>query len=611
MGISSIHFQMCSFFYMVLLIIVYFSKKRLITFENKIYIYMIISNLIGLILDIFSVFTIINLEKFYILNYIITRFYLVYLILWITFFSVYIFCICIKGKYSSGSVLAKQKRIFNIFMGIFFLLSAIILVLPLQYYNKGGEIYSYGLSATFVYVVSAIYILVSIFVTISNYKSLKKVKCLPLLIYLILFPSLLIIQLLNPSVLLVTSVQSFITFLMYFTIENPDIQMIEDLNIAKVQAEKANNVKTEFLTNMSHEIRTPLNAITGFSQALSLEEDLKEKAREDVNDILMASTSLLEIVNSILDISKIETNNLEIVKKEYEIESLFQEVILLTNARIGNKPIEFRITIDPNIPKILYGDQQRLKQVIINLLTNAAKYTDKGFIEFKVDSVIKDGICRLIISVIDSGIGIEKDKLNDLFNKFEKFDQDNEVNITGSGIGLSLTKKILNLMGGTIVVESEYGKGSKFIVAVDQLIVSIEKEAEKKEDSSYVEVLTDQKKRILVVEDDLLNIRVVQRLLDKEDYIVETVNNGYDAINKIKSGILYDIIFMDIMMPKMSGDETLDELKKINDFNIPVIALTANAISGMREHYISLGFNDYLAKPIEKSELDKILRRYL
>ena len=598
-------FTIASVFYSLLLTIVYFKKNRLKTLENKLYSMLVLTNLATVLMAFSCYFTIINMDKIPLINDIVSKTLVVCYFMWINIFTVYVFIITSKKYKSIKEYKISKKTIYSLIIYSLIII-AIIYILPLYYHNVNLVVYSYGPSANFVYAMSGLYMMIWPFRIISNFKNLKNRRYIPVIIYMIVALVVVIIQKLIPGLLLMTAAQTFVTFLMYFTIENPDMKLINELNLAKEQAEKANNAKTDFLSSMSHEIRTPLNAIVGFSQVL-LDEDINEKAKDEVNDIIVASSNLLEIVNGILDISKIEANKLEIINSEYYFENIIKEVVSLTRARIGDKSLQLNVNIDPSIPKILYGDYVRVKQIILNLLTNAVKYTKEGYVNFNISSFKKGDVCRLIISVEDTGIGIKTEKLDKLFTKFERLDLEKNTTIEGTGLGLAITKRLVELMKGTIVVQSVYGQGSKFTVALDQRIVYKEVLEVKEE---IKEIKCDNKK-VLVVDDNKVNLKVASKLLSNYNIMVTEVLSGQECIDKIKNGEVYDLILLDIMMPVMDGVETLKKLKEINNFNIKVVALTADAISGMKEKYLNDGFDDYISKPIEKSELNRVVNKFL
>ena len=394
---------------------------------------------------------------------------------------------------------------------------------------------------------------------------------------------------------------------MNFTIENPDVKMLEQVEMSKIQAEKANNAKTEFLSSMSHEIRTPLNAIVGFSDCIGDAETLSE-AKENARDIINASETLLEIVNGILDISKIEAGKIEIVNSKYNAPETFLELAKLITPKMKEKGLDFTYKIAPDLPKTLYGDHANLKKIVTNLLSNACKYTEHGFVHYEVNCVNTKDLSKLIITVEDSGRGIKKESIDKMFTKFQRLDEDRNTTIEGTGLGLAITKQLIELMGGKIIVHTIYGEGSKFTVVINQRI-----ENEDIKNTKKVKTTLDLNNvRILMVDDTALNLKVACKLLEKYNANqIVTSDSGFDCIERIKRGEVYDLILLDDMMPKMSGVETLRHLKEIPGFNIPTIALTANAITGMREKYLADGFNDYLAKPIEKEQLIQVINQVL
>ena len=313
-------------------------------------------------------------------------------------------------------------------------------------------------------------------------------------------------------------------------------------------------------------------------------------------------------------INKIESEKMEVVEVPYNFKEEIESLTRICCTRIGNKPIEFHLNIAEDIPHELFGDKVHIKQIVNNLLTNAIKYTEKGNINLNIRCINKDDTCTLFITVQDTGRGIKKEDIDKLFTKFERLDVEKNTTTEGTGLGLAITKKLVEMMGGKIVVQSIYGKGSIFTISLDQRMltneeltkVMKEKETEEKTD----EIIDASGKNILVVDDNMLNLKVAERLLKAYKCNITLVSSGSECLDKVSNN-KYDLILLDDMMPRMSGTETLQKLKEIETFNTPVVALTANAITGMKEEYINRGFNDYLSKPIIKEDLNRVMKKYL
>ncbi len=410
----------------------------------------------------------------------------------------------------------------------------------------------------------------------------------------------------------------FIGYAISVTDITEKIAYITQIEQERRNADKANAAKSSFLASMSHEIRTPLNAVLGMDEMIMRENDVEE-IHKLAGNIMDAGKSLLALIDDVLDFSKIESGMMNIVNGNYDYSQAIRELYSIVTYRATKKGLELIFDIDENIPRKLNGDELRIRQILINIINNAVKYTKVGWVKVssKCEWIDEENIV-LEVSVEDTGIGIKKEDIPRLFEKFKRFDENKNHSVEGTGLGLSIVYGLLNMMGGEVLVKSVYQRGSKFTVRIPQRVVdktpigcfNANYLTERKE---YKESFKAPDARILVVDDNLINLKIVEGLLKQTMIQIDKVTNGYDCLIQVKNN-KYDLILLDHMMPEMDGVEVLKRLKtmELNKSNeAPIIALTANAIAGAKEEYLNYGFSDYVAKPIDATELEEVIKRYL
>ena len=602
------------FFAALLLYVTYYTKQRFDSIKNKLFRYMLLFCLLLSITDVLAFVVLkLNLNE----NTIILTYKIDWFIgfVWYAFFYFYSMCFLINLEAKNLYSLIKENKNLRIF-SIFFLASSIIyMFIPIVSLDSNNVTWLPKYISYYVISIVLLIVVIIIFSVLHFNKVGKKNKIILAIMTIESFLYV-IIQYLFSNISFAPMFMVFHTYFLYFTVENPDLKVISEVEALKNNIEKTSNAKTDFLSNMSHEIRNPMNAIVGLSDEIIKNDKYdKNDIKSDITSIYNAGNNLLDIINNILDISKIEAGTEELYMKEYSLATIVLELSSIIEAKISNKNVKLFLDIDESTPSKLYGDQTKIYQILLNILTNAAKYTEVGKIKFIVNSEILNDYVILNFKISDTGYGIKKEDYDKLFEKFSRLDNATLNEIEGTGLGLVITKKYVDLMGGKIWIKSDYQVGTSFFVEIKQKIIDAKPIGDIRKpvindvvNSNFIDC---SKYSVLVVDDNKLNIKVAKKILEKYKFNIDTSESGNDCINMIKSGKHYDIIFLDHMMPDMDGIEVLHILKKMEDYDIPpVVALTANAITGMKEMYLKEGFDEYLSKPININELDKLINKY-
>ena len=577
---STIFFTISSLLYSSLLMIAYFSKDRIKTPENKIYSRLIIINFIGIILEIFCTIFAGYAKENIIFYTILNKLFLIGLIVWGAVFGSYVFLIS-SAKKNEEELKKYMKNVLRLYITLIIIIAVLVAVLPVYFnYRNNYVMYSYGPAVNVVYSGIFITIFLTIICLIKNFKNIISKKYLPIYAYLFVGTIITFIQKMMPELLLAITMDTFITVIMYFTIENPDKKLLQEIHASKKMADEANEEKSMLIYNMMGEIKDIAKDINISSNNI-LDSNNIEENKYYAREIISSNNKLYNMSDKIYNIDKIELNKIKTVKTKYNIKLLLKEIVSMYKTKTETKNIEFRINIDNNLPVSLYGDSINLKKALSTIIDSSYNNTKEGFIELSVNTIIKHDVCRLIIKIEDSSIGIKTEKIE-------------EVNTEGN---IYNAKKLIAALGGTLLLTSRYNEGTVVTIILDQKI-NITNKKEKKDYTKYLD-----NKKILLVDDNESSLKLINKILTKYHIKVETTNLGKKALDKIRKRSKYDLILLDEEMPYMNGEEVLKKLKEIKGFNTKVLLLTKNNNIEYTEEYKENNFDDYILKPIDKNTL--------
>ena len=576
-----------SFIYTMLTSIVYFSKNRINNSENAVYEKLLSITPIGLLLEIGC-----NVTAIYKMNdlvsSIISRLYLIFILVWLTTFTLYILTIT-KYKGDKLTEYKNSKIRKNIIIGS--ISSTLLLIfLPIDFILEKNLAYLGGIGIVFLLAITFLLIILDFILFIKYFKNMTFREKVPMLLLLLLIGGLLLVNNIAPEIQIISSSFALITVIMYFTIENPDKKLLEEIHMSKKIADAANEDKSMLIYNMMNEVKSIASDINKSSEVILNSNNLEEN-RFFAREIISSNNKLYSMANNIYNIDVIDDINVKTVKNKYNIKLLLKEVISKNKELFEDKDISFRFNIDSNLPNTLYGDSINLKNVLNTIIGNSYKYTDKGYVELSVNAIFKKDIVRLIIKIEDSGIGIKAEEVDKCLNKNTKAQN-----------SLYGARKTINIMGGNLLISSEYNKGTIVTIILDQKIYTNNKD-------NYDNYVNN--KKILIIDDNNSSIKLISKILDKHNILYDSSNLGKEALDRIRKGDKYDLILLDEDMPYMNGISVMNKFSKIKGFDTKVILLTKNSNIIYDDIYKDSGFSDYIIKPIDKDDLMNKINKYL
>lgn len=576
-----------SFIYTMLTSIVYFSKNRINNSENAVYEKLLSITPIGLLLEIGC-----NVTAIYKMNdlvsSIISRLYLIFILVWLTTFTLYILTIT-KYKGDKLTEYKNSKIRKSIIIGSIFSI-LLLIFLPIDFVLEKNSAYLGGMGIVFLLAITFLLIILDFILFIKYFKNMTFREKVPMLLLLLLIGGLLLVNNIAPEIQIISSSFALITVIMYFTIENPDKKLLEEIHMSKKIADAANEDKSMLIYNMMNEVKSIASDINKSSEVILNSNNLEEN-RFFAREIISSNNKLYSMANNIYNIDVIDDINVKTVKNKYNIKLLLKGVISKNRELFEDKDISFRFNIDSNLPNTLYGDSINLKNVLNTIIGNSYKYTDKGYVELSVNAIFKKDIVRLIIKIEDSGIGIKAEDLEKCLNKNTK-DQNS----------LYGARKTINIMGGNLLISSEYNKGTIVTIILDQKIYTNNKD-------NYDNYVNN--KKILIIDDNNSSIKLISKILDKHNILYDSSNLGKEALDRIRKGDKYDLILLDEDMPYMNGISVMNKFSKIKGFGTKVILLTKNSNIIYDDIYKDSGFSDYIIKPIDKDDLMNKINKYL